>query len=770
MKKILFILLILPFISFSQTLVTTMNTAKNVVLEEFTGIYCQFCPDGHRIAEELSSNNPDRVVAINIHTGGYANPNPGAPDFRTSGGDNIQTISGLTGYPAGQVNRRLFNGLAQNGSNGLAMSRGNWEQAANTVLEELSPVNVGFASSYDPVSRQITVDVEVYYTGTSGLDNNITVALLQNNVPGPQTGGSTYNPSQILSNGDYNHMHMLRKIITDSIGGVSTPWGDVIPSSSTTQGNLITKTYTWTLPQHISGPTYTTSTNPVMVACDPNNMDVAVFVSEGQQNILTGGEAPLGGSNDGSAGVMIGTLIPTTPYGTSNIGTSTTLSLDAVSLLSGNQDFTFTLTTDAPADWNADFTINGNNFSNSGTVSLAYNQNQTVDINVTPGNSAAYATYTLSMQSTSIPTASSIVGEVYVISGVTDLIVSNSSAWGDGSNAENGGAAVFEQDFIDGLTLAGNTSYGLINETDFMFLSYYGALANVEHAYFNFGWTFPSLTDILVTEIQSFMDNGGNVFMSGQDVAWASFDAASTYATVPTQTFLNNYFHLGYVSDGTYTPGDPNTNTDIYFHANHPNFSSLNTSPIFNYYGNAADGTPYVYPEEVEPYDDPFQQVVAGEPVFYYRTFQLNPFFPMDTICGAIRNPASVNYKSVFFGVGIEQFGDVNVKTGAVKAVHDYFHGIVNPAGFDNAISNIFSNNTYPNPANDYSILDVSNFPNGGNIVINDTKGNLVKSIRFNAGQETVKINTSDLSSSTYIYKVVCEKSSTEGKILEVIH
>ena len=54
----------LPFISFSQTLVTTMNTAKNVVLEEFTGIYCQFCPDGHRIAEELSSNNPDRVDAM----------------------------------------------------------------------------------------------------------------------------------------------------------------------------------------------------------------------------------------------------------------------------------------------------------------------------------------------------------------------------------------------------------------------------------------------------------------------------------------------------------------------------------------------------------------------------------------------------------------------------------------------------------------------------------------------------------------------------------
>ena len=234
--------------------------------------------------------------------------------------------------------------------------------------------------------------------------------------------------------------------------------------------------------------------------------------------------------------------------------------------------------------------------------------------------------------------------------------------------------------------------------------------------------------------------------------------------------FLNNYFHLGYISDGAFTPGDPNTNTDVYFHANHPNFSSLNTSPIFNYYGLAADGTAYCYPEEVEPYDDPFGQVIAGDPVFYYRTFQLNPFFPMDTICGAIRNPSSTSYKSVFFGIGIEQFGDVNVKTGAVKAVHDYFHGIVNPAGFDQIMSDLFINNIYPNPANNYSILDISNFKDVGNVIINDINGSVVQDIKFHAGQQTIKINTSILPEATYFYKIVNDEISTDGKILEVIH
>ena len=49
---------------------------KNVVLEELTGINCQYCPDGHKLAQQLSDANPGRVVLVNIHAGGFAPNNP----------------------------------------------------------------------------------------------------------------------------------------------------------------------------------------------------------------------------------------------------------------------------------------------------------------------------------------------------------------------------------------------------------------------------------------------------------------------------------------------------------------------------------------------------------------------------------------------------------------------------------------------------------------------------------------------------------------------
>ena len=119
---------------FAQTIVGTDPENKNVVLEEFTGIHCVYCPDGHAIAQAIYDAHPDDVVLINIHTGGYASPSSGEPDFRTPWGDAIAAQSGLTGYPAGTVNRHLFPGWSQ--GSGTAMSRGQWNGAANQIMAE----------------------------------------------------------------------------------------------------------------------------------------------------------------------------------------------------------------------------------------------------------------------------------------------------------------------------------------------------------------------------------------------------------------------------------------------------------------------------------------------------------------------------------------------------------------------------------------------------------------------------------------------------------
>ena len=82
LNKTQIILVIILFISSfvaAQTIVSTNPENKKIILEEYTGIHCTYCPDGHEIAQSLKDANPDNVFIINIHTGGYATPSSGEP-------------------------------------------------------------------------------------------------------------------------------------------------------------------------------------------------------------------------------------------------------------------------------------------------------------------------------------------------------------------------------------------------------------------------------------------------------------------------------------------------------------------------------------------------------------------------------------------------------------------------------------------------------------------------------------------------------------------
>lgn len=50
--------------TFAQTLVTTAVQPRNAVLEEFTGVNCVNCPDGHFRANQLYNAFPGRVVIL----------------------------------------------------------------------------------------------------------------------------------------------------------------------------------------------------------------------------------------------------------------------------------------------------------------------------------------------------------------------------------------------------------------------------------------------------------------------------------------------------------------------------------------------------------------------------------------------------------------------------------------------------------------------------------------------------------------------------------
>ena len=90
---------------FAQTIVSTDPENKKVVLEEFTGITCGYCPDGHVIAQNIQNNNPGNVFLINIHQGSFANPGNSGFDFRTPFGNAIAAQVGANFYPSGTINR-----------------------------------------------------------------------------------------------------------------------------------------------------------------------------------------------------------------------------------------------------------------------------------------------------------------------------------------------------------------------------------------------------------------------------------------------------------------------------------------------------------------------------------------------------------------------------------------------------------------------------------------------------------------------------------------
>lgn len=268
MKKIVlsFLGLFAAFAVGAQTpqFVSTEPANKNVIIEEYTGINCGYCPDGHRIVREYEESKPGRVFSINVHAGSFA------AMYTTQWGNALMNQTGLQGFPSGTVNRHVFSGSV------TALGRDKFVSSGNKILNQSSFVNVAAQAKIDATARTMTINVEAYYTADAETSSNkLNVVLLQDSIIGPQQGASA-NPAQVTSDGQYIHMSMLRDMITGQWGeDITAPEGStVIPA-----GTLIQRTYTYKIPGSISNE---------LVQLD--HLKLVVFVAKDRQEIYTGSE------------------------------------------------------------------------------------------------------------------------------------------------------------------------------------------------------------------------------------------------------------------------------------------------------------------------------------------------------------------------------------------------------------------------------------------------------------------------------------------------
>ncbi len=236
--------------------VSTEKQNRNVLIEDFTGVGCLNCPEGHLIANNIVNDNPGRVWTVNIHSGYYATNNP---NLKTEDGDIIHNSIHSGAYPNAVINR----------STPQTLTKDKWLEKSSEQMLQSAECNLAGQVVINSNTRVATIEVEVYYTEDSDNDKNyLTVMMLQDNIVAYQSG-SEKNPSQVVSGG-YNHMHILRDVITPT-------WGEEI--APTTSSTLVRRTYSYKIPQIIGDPNG--------VAVDLDNINFIAFVTEKQEDALT---------------------------------------------------------------------------------------------------------------------------------------------------------------------------------------------------------------------------------------------------------------------------------------------------------------------------------------------------------------------------------------------------------------------------------------------------------------------------------------------------
>ena len=245
MKRLL--LLILLVIGFAASNLNAQAPVKRILLEEFTGSWCGWCPRGIWAIEQLEEKYPGQFITASIHNG---------DPMVTPWGDSIQAgklLSTITGYPDGWLQRRVY-------GTKLSIDAASWDTAMTRLMAEPAVAGVTVANvTFDPATRMLSATVNVKFEVDQTGPFRINMYVVEDSVSGP--ANTTWDQHNYLTNRagyednpffdkpavvpNYQHMHVLRAVL-----GNVTGIAGVIPDAATA-GSTYSQTFTYKLPDNI---------------------------------------------------------------------------------------------------------------------------------------------------------------------------------------------------------------------------------------------------------------------------------------------------------------------------------------------------------------------------------------------------------------------------------------------------------------------------------------------------------------------------------------
>jgi hypothetical protein len=228
---------------------------QRVLIEEFTGAWCGWCPRGLWTLETLTKQNPGYVFGAAIH---YGDPMEHQILYNT-----LNSLYKVPGFPSGMVNRVSNGGIVQNDEN--------WGKAARALLSKNSSdrskpeLGVAIETTLDGNNLKGKVMVNfrekkartVYKLVMYVLEDGITGYPQRNYLAGRSEYSNIPYYSQPDPINDFVHNHVVRRLLTDSRG-------DVIPD------NLIS-----------NGATYTFDFETDLARYKAENCSIVAFVIDG---------------------------------------------------------------------------------------------------------------------------------------------------------------------------------------------------------------------------------------------------------------------------------------------------------------------------------------------------------------------------------------------------------------------------------------------------------------------------------------------------------
>lgn len=186
--------------------VTEAPQTKKILIEEFTGVKCQNCPTGHTEVKNLIAANPDKIIAISLHSNFLGTKYSFSQfDLLNEEAEKLYKEYGASSKPAAMIDRVKYNNLQ-------VLSRTEWSAALTPLKTKTTPVNIHIKNTYSESKRSVRVRATIHFTENMADDLKYTVFVVENNITTAQL-----QPDGTIDT-FYKHAHVLRKTLTDFNG------------------------------------------------------------------------------------------------------------------------------------------------------------------------------------------------------------------------------------------------------------------------------------------------------------------------------------------------------------------------------------------------------------------------------------------------------------------------------------------------------------------------------------------------------------------------